>query len=340
MSTLHRHILFFGVVKIMSFLARNISPFLGQRSTMDVYDYDYYDLAAFTGRQNDPGIDILHTIGQLLAAFGPVFAGPIVGAVVALLGIAVIGVANGLYQEDQNRRNIEAAEAAAAATASAAAASTSSSSIVTVNPGPYSITCAYTATGLDTSKITSATCTITLPDTTTEMLTFSGTDTSVTSTAKYTAGAYMTDVTVITMDGTGPTQVDWDVDAQSVTISSNDVTVDHTMTNSGPYKLTCSISATGYDLTVTSGESARTCTVTAVAPSTFTGSPLTLTIPVGMTSVTSEPLFSSGTTISVDADIDVTAGSVTWDTDATEVTLTSDSQVDLTLTNSGVSFKY
>ena len=27
----------------MSFLARNISPFLGQRSTMDVYDYDYYD---------------------------------------------------------------------------------------------------------------------------------------------------------------------------------------------------------------------------------------------------------------------------------------------------------
>ena len=47
---------------------------------MDFYDfYDYYDLAAFTGRQDDGndlgniGIDILHTIGQLLAAFGPFF---------------------------------------------------------------------------------------------------------------------------------------------------------------------------------------------------------------------------------------------------------------------------
>ena len=74
-----------------------------------------------------------------------------------MLGIAVIGVANELYQEEQYWRNIEAAKAAAAATASAGAASSSSSSIVTVNPGPYSITCAYTATGLDTSKITSAT---------------------------------------------------------------------------------------------------------------------------------------------------------------------------------------
>ena len=295
---------------------------------MDVYNY--YDLAAFTGRQNDLGIDILHTFGQLLAAFGPVLAGPIVGAIVALLGIAVISVANGLYLEEQNRRNIEAAQAAAALEASS-----SSSSSTNVNPGLYSITCTYTATGLDTSKITSASCIITLPDTTTESLSFSGTDTSVTSTAKYTSGAYMTDVTVITMDGSN--QVDWDSDAQSVIIVSNDVTVDHTMTNSGPYKLTCSISATGYDLTVTSGESARTCTVTAVAPSTFTGSPLTLTIPAGMTSVTSEPLFSSGTTVMVDADIDLIT-SVTWDTDATQVTLTSDSQVDLTLTNSGVSF--
>ena len=58
-----------------------------------------------------------------------------------------------------------------------------------------------------------------------------------------------------------------------------------------------------------------------------------------MTSVTSEPLFTSGTTVMVDADIDLIT-SVTWDTDATQVTLTSDSQVDLTLTNSGVSFIY
>ena len=316
--------------------------------SVDFYDYyDYYDLAAFTGRQNDGndlgniGIDILHTIGQLLAAFGPFFAGPIVGGVMIFVGIAVIGVANGLYQEEQNRRDTEAAEAAAEAAAAASAASassSSSSSAVAVNTGPFSITCTYTATGIDTAKISSATCTITLPDTTTEMLTFTGTDTSVTSTAKYTAGNYMTDVTVVTMDGTGPTQVDWTTTAQAVTISNADVTVDHTMTSAGPYKLICSISATGYDLTTTSGESARTCTITAVAPSTFTGSPLTLTIPAGMTSVTSEPLFTSGTKVSVDADIDLTAGPVFWDTDASEVTLTSDTQVDLTLTNSGVSF--
>ena len=62
-------------------------------------DYDYSDLVAFTGRQSQAEGDFFHTVGQILAAFAPAVFGPIIGAVVVGLGIAAIGVGNGIYQD-------------------------------------------------------------------------------------------------------------------------------------------------------------------------------------------------------------------------------------------------
>ena len=45
----------------------------------------------------------LHTFGQLLAAFGPL-AGPIEAVVAALVGIALIAIANWLAQDELSRR--------------------------------------------------------------------------------------------------------------------------------------------------------------------------------------------------------------------------------------------
>ena len=100
-----------------------------------------------------------------------------------------------------------------------------------------------------------------------------------------------------------------------------------------PYKLTCTLSST-YDLTTTGADS-RSCTVTAVAPSTFTGSPLTMTVPDGQTSVTSGPIFTSGTQVSVDGFLTVTATNIGWDADAQTVTMNSDQSTTLTLTETG-----
>ena len=96
-----------------------------------------------------------------------------------------------------------------------------------------------------------------------------------------------------------------------------------------PFALTCTLAAgtTGYDLTTTTGETARTCTVTG----SFTGSPLTLTVPAGMTSVTSDPLFESGSTVMVKADIDAANG-LELDSAAADVTITEDTTETKTLT--------
>ena len=96
-----------------------------------------------------------------------------------------------------------------------------------------------------------------------------------------------------------------------------------------PFALTCTLAAgtSGYDLTTTTGETARTCTVTG----SFTGSPLTLTVPAGMTSVTSDPLFESGTTVMVKADIDAANG-LELDSAAADVTITEDTTETKTLT--------
>ena len=102
---------------------------------------------------------------------------------------------------------------------------------------------------------------------------------------------------------------------------------------SQPYKLTCTLSST-YDLTTT-GADTRSCTVTAVDPSTFTGSPLTMTVPDGQTSITSGPIFSTGTQVSVDGFLTVTATTVAWDADAKTVTMTDDMTTTLTLTETG-----
>ena len=93
--------------------------------------------------------------------------------------------------------------------------------------------------------------------------------------------------------------------------------------------MTCTLAAgtSGYDLTITTGETARTCTVTG----SFTGSPLTLTVPAGMTSVTSDPLFESGTTVMVKADIDAANG-LELDSAAADVTITEDTTETKTLT--------
>ena len=85
----------------------------------------------------------------------------------------------------------------------------------------------------------------------------------------------------------------------------------------------------------TTGADSRTCTVTAVAPSTFTGSPLTMTVPDGQTSVTSGPIFTSGTQVSVDGFLTVTSTQIGWDADAATVTLNSDTSTSLTLTETG-----
>ena len=84
----------------------------------------------------------------------------------------------------------------------------------------------------------------------------------------------------------------------------------------------------------TTGADSRTCEVTAVSGS-FTGSPLTMTIPDGQTSITSGPIFSSGTQVSVDGFLTVTSTNIAWDSDAQTITMDSDKEATLTLTETG-----
>ena len=85
----------------------------------------------------------------------------------------------------------------------------------------------------------------------------------------------------------------------------------------------------------TTGADSRECRITAVSPSTFTGSPLTMTVPDGQTSVTSGPIFSSGTQVSADGYLTVTSTNIAWDADAQTVTMDSDKTTTLTLTETG-----
>ena len=60
-----------------------------------------------------------------------------------------------------------------------------------------------------------------------------------------------------------------------------------------------------------------------------------MTVPDGQSSVTSGPIFSSGTQVSVDGFLTVTATTVAWDADAQTVTMTDDMSTTLTLTETG-----
>ena len=68
-----------------------------------------------------------------------------------------------------------------------------------------------------------------------------------------------------------------------------------------------------------------------------------MTVPDGQSSVTSDPIFTSGTSITADAFITVTSTGVGWDADAQTITMSSDMTGTFTLTESGVRvsfFKY
>ena len=117
----------------------------------------------------------------------------------------------------------ESAIASFASSASAAAAAAAAAASL------YAITCTYTATGIDTSKITTAKCIIGSDELAFDPLTSN----SVTSTKKYAAGDYSVDVQIITMVGGGPTAVAWDVASTTVTVSNADVSQAFTMANSG-----------------------------------------------------------------------------------------------------------
>ena len=90
------------------------------------------------------------------------------------------------------------------------------------------------------SDITSAKCTITPNSGSAVELSFSGTDTSVSSTAQFSAGSYTTSVEIMATatgnnaanSGNSGTQTWVDTD-QTVTIADSDQTSSHTMTNSG-----------------------------------------------------------------------------------------------------------
>ena len=82
----------------------------------------------------------------------------------------------------------------------------------------------------------------------------------------------------------------------------------------------------------TTGADSRYCTVTG----SFTGSPLTLTVPDGQASVTSDPIFTSGTQITADGFLTVTSTGIGWDADAQTITMDSDKTGTFTLTESGV----
>ena len=95
--------------------------------------YDY-ELIAFTGRQNeDPLLTIMYSLGQIMAGLGPIFAGPLLGAILTLGGIAVIGLAQGLYQENEKRRR----EETAAKVAESGSSSLSSSSSLSISSRPF-----------------------------------------------------------------------------------------------------------------------------------------------------------------------------------------------------------
>ena len=73
---------------------------------MSLNTHDLYELTDFTGRQNDdPLLTIIYSLGQIMAGLGPIFAGPLLGAILTLGGIGVIGLAQALYQENERRRS-------------------------------------------------------------------------------------------------------------------------------------------------------------------------------------------------------------------------------------------
>ena len=99
--------------------------------------YDY-ELIAFTGRQNeDPLLTIMYSLGQIMAGLGPIFAGPLLGAILSLGGIAVIGLAQGLYQENEKRRREETAAKVAESGSSSLSSSSSSSSSLSISSRPF-----------------------------------------------------------------------------------------------------------------------------------------------------------------------------------------------------------
>ena len=96
--------------------------------------------------------------------------------------------------------------------------------------------------------------------------------------------------------------------------------------------------SSGYDTSLTSGDT-RTCSATGDG---ITGTQ-TLTIPAGETSVITGPFITTTGTVTVDADLDITAtnpGNVEWDADVVSVTVgntASGASASLTLTKTGVS---
>ena len=90
-------------------MSQSLPDTLGEEIHMSLKMYDY-ELTSFTGRQNeDPLLTIMYSLGQIMAGLGPIFVGPLLGAILTLGGIAVIGLAQGLYQENERRRREETA---------------------------------------------------------------------------------------------------------------------------------------------------------------------------------------------------------------------------------------
>ena len=100
--------------------------------SLAIYNDENANLSAFeVGRQSNPGIDLISIIGQLLAAFGPVFTPPVIAITSVLLGTMGIAVANALFQAEQDRINAEAAAAIAPTT------TTIPTTTTTLDPSTY-----------------------------------------------------------------------------------------------------------------------------------------------------------------------------------------------------------
>ena len=215
--------------------------------TMSLQTHDLYELADFTGRQNDdPLLTIVYSLGQIMAGLGPIFAGPLLGAILTLGGIGVIGVAQGLYQENEKRRREESEADNSDSSSSSTSSSASSSLIIASRP-------------------------------------------------------------FILPSVVGPSL----------------------------YRLTCKLTdlRPDYDLTTTRSD-VRTCTITATGSSSFTGSPLTLTIPDGSDSVQSEALFALGTEVMVEARMTLNGRREVWESESVAMKIaSSDAEVELTLVN-------
>ena len=212
---------------------------------------DLSEFVDFTERQYPIDYSTLHTLGQLVASTGPFFIVQAFGTLTILIGAILMNLVINTFMPESTVPNYsfgfigggafslisnQFANSQSDRRIGVSNSDTGSNNVVTtttVAPTLYSVTCGYSASGLNTGLITSAKCILTLADGTTEDLTIASPYTgSVTTDKKFTSGG-VTSVQVVIETSDSGVPVTWQSTATAVSVTNSDVTTTPSVTNQG-----------------------------------------------------------------------------------------------------------